>query len=130
MINEKEDDEKKGHTGGSAPPVALFCQDLMFSVRLQNMARTAGLAPMQTRPGSALPHAGLTIVDLNSRADWRAAIEEAAAHGSKVVAFGPHTDAQSRKVAKGAGASRVLANSNLERDLPAILAEYAREAEG
>ncbi len=127
MINEKASDEKIREEEGSLPDALIFCQDLMFGVQLQNMARAAGLRPVQVRPGAPLPTAGIMVVDLNSRANWRGVIEEAAGRGTRVVAFGPHTDAESRRRAKEAGASRVLANSNMGRDLPAILAAYARE---
>ncbi|HYP40328.1 MAG TPA: hypothetical protein VEX13_08200 [Chloroflexia bacterium] len=122
MINQNHADEK----GAVEPPtVLLYCTDLMFGVQLQNMARAAGLRYLTARPNAPLPDAGLMVVDLASRGDWEAAISEAAARGVKVVAFGPHMDAEGRRRAKEAGASRVLANSNLTRDLPGILAELS-----
>ena len=106
----------------AARPVALlFSTDLMFGVPLQNMARAAGFNPVTVRPGAPLPPGDLLVVDLAARGDWEAAIREAAARGTRVVAFGPHMDADSRRRAKAAGAERVLANSNLARDLPDIM---------
>ena len=98
----------------------------MFGVQLQNMVKSAGLRSITARPGAPLPPANLMVVDLAARADRadvQASIREAAARGTPVVAFGPHMDADARRMAKEAGASRVLANSNLARDLPAILNE-------
>ena len=102
--------------------MALFCTDLMFLVQLQNMAKKAGLRYVAVRPGAALPAARLLVVDLSSRGDVQAAIKEGVERGMRVVAFGPHMDAEGRRAAKAVGASRVLANSNLSRDLPLVLA--------
>ena len=122
MIKQNETDEK----GVVEPPtVLLYCSDLMFGVQLQNMARAAGLRCLTARPNAPLPDAGMMVVDVASRGDWEGAIREAAARGVKVVAFGPHMDAEGRRRAKEAGASRVLANSNMARDLPVIFAELA-----
>jgi hypothetical protein len=103
----------------------LLCTDLMFGVQLQNMARHAGLKPVTLRPASPLPHGHILVVDLAARGDWETTVREAAGRGIKVVAFGPHMDAEGRRKAKAAGAARVLANSNLARDLPQILKEIA-----
>jgi len=92
----------------------------MFGVRLQNMARKAGLRSAYLRRDTATEGARLLVVDLSAGGDWVHAIEAARSHNVDVVAFGPHMDAESRRKAKEAGASRVIANSNLERDLPII----------
>jgi hypothetical protein len=104
-----------------APVALLFCADLMFAVQLQNMARKTGYRVATARPGAPLPVADVMVVDLGSRGDWEAAIREVAGRGVPVIAFGPHMDAGGRKRARAAGATRVLANSNLARDLPRIL---------
>ena len=103
--------------------VLLFCTDLMFGVELQSMSRKAGLRPVTLRPGIALPEGNILVVDLRARGDWEAMIRAAVARNMPVVAFGPHVDAEGRQKAKAAGASRVLSNSNLARDLPIILKE-------
>ncbi|MEO5952490.1 MAG: hypothetical protein ABIQ44_08515 [Chloroflexia bacterium] len=117
-------------TSNTTEPVAasqavalLLCTDLMFGVQLQNMAKHSGLKPVTVRPGSPLPVGDILVVDLGTRGDWESMVREASSRGMKVVAFGPHMDAESRTKAKVAGASRVLANSNLARDLPIILKE-------
>lgn len=122
-----EHHEKHG-TGATAGPrmVALLCTDLMFGVRLQNMVRAAGLGFVTLRPGEALPagdvpRIDMLVVDLTTRGDWEPTIRDAAEQGIPVVAFGPHMDVQARRRARMAGAGRVLANSNLMRDLPPIL---------
>ncbi len=107
------------HAGGRT--VVLMYTDLLFGVRLQDMARAAGLDYAVARPGTPLPAGHLLVVDLSTRGDWEAAIREAAGKGMPVVAFGPHMDTEARHRARQAGAERVLTNSNLARDLPPIL---------
>ena len=105
-------------------PVALLLYtDLMFGVELQSMARKAGFRFMNLRPGVAVPEGDVLVVDMAARGDWQGAIREAHERGIAVVAFGSHTDTEARRAAKNAGAGRVLANSNLARDLPGILVE-------
>jgi hypothetical protein len=110
-----------GNEEDNPPTALLFCTDLMFGVQLQNMARASGFKHITVRPGAPLPPGKVLVVDLAARGDWEEAIREAAARGTPVIAFGPHMDSAARKRAKAAGAGRVLANSNLARDLPGIL---------
>lgn len=123
MIPENKLDGKlnAGQAPVDAPVALLYYTDLMFGVQLQNMARKSGYRFANARPGTALPHADVLVVDLSTRGDWETAIREVSARGVPVIAFGPHMDAEGRKRAKAAGATRVLANSNLARDLPTIL---------
>lgn len=126
MSNSTDDPINTAAENAASQPVALLlCTDLMFGVQLQNMARHAGLKPVTLRPGAPLPEAAILVVDLGTRGDWESMVRDAVSHGMKVVAFGPHMDAEARSKAKAAGASRVLANSNLARDLPLILKETA-----
>lgn len=119
MIN-KNDDNANMETGGTLP-VLLFCDNLMFGVQLQNMARHAGQPYLTAKPGAPLPSGSMLVVDIDARSDWESAIREATSRGIPVIAFGPHTNSEARRRAKEAGASRVLANGNLTRDLPAVL---------
>ncbi|HEY0071805.1 MAG TPA: hypothetical protein VGE04_17740 [Chloroflexia bacterium] len=123
MINQNEAKEKMdaGQEPRMGPTALLYCTDLMFAVQLQNMARKTGYRFANARPGAPLADADVMVVDLGARGDWEAAVREVSARGVPVIAFGPHMDAEGRKRAKAAGATRVLANSNLARDLPRIL---------
>ena len=121
MINRSVDYTKYNEAETAAPTALLFCADLMFGVQLQNMARAAGLRHVTLRPGAPLPDGDILVVDLAARADWQSAIREAAQRGMPVVAFGPRMDVDARRRAREAGAQRVLANSNLTRELPDIL---------
>ena len=119
---ENEAGEKEGTL-----PVLLFCDNLMFGVQLQNMARQAGQRHITIKPGATLPEGSLLVVDIDARSDWEAAIREATQRHIPVVGFGPHTNVDARRRAKEAGASRVLANGNLTRDLPPILRSLGQE---
>ena len=125
MINQNEQEGKlqADQDPASSPVALLYCTDLMFGVQLQNMARKTGYRFQNVRPGTPRPDAAVLVGDLNSRGNWQAAIEEAAGRKIPTIAFGPHMDAEARRQAKSAGATRVLANSNLARDLPTILLE-------
>ena len=110
------------------PVVLLLCADLMFAVQLQSIARKAGYKPVTVRPESDFGDGDALVVDLSQRGSWEDAIRQARQRGIHVIAFGPHKDVEARRRAKSAGANRLLANSNLERDLPAILRSL-RQAE-
>lgn len=104
-----------------APLALILCPDLMFAVRLQSMARKTGYRFASVRPGTDIQLAAVLLVDIAGRGDWEAIIRQANKNGLAIIAFGPHMDTGARRRAKAAGATRVLANTNLERDLPGIL---------
>jgi hypothetical protein len=103
------------------PLAVIFCSDLMFAIRLRNMARKTGYRVASALPGTDIRSAAVLLVDIADRGDWETIIRQAGDAGIATIAFGPHMDTVARRRAKGAGAARVLANSNLERDLPGIL---------
>ena len=117
-----------------APPLAplalLLCDDLMFAVQLQSMARAAGFRPVSLRSGQELPPGDVLIVNLANKTPWEPAIQQAATRSTPVIAFGPHVQAELRRRAKELGAHRVLANSYLARDLPGVLQELRRSMDG
>src|SRR5436190_19227531 len=100
MIDPKPDNTTDAEQ--AAPTALLLYTDLMFGVQLQNMARKNGFRHATVRPGQPLPEGDVLVVDLASRADWEAAVREASARGTPVIAFGPHMDAEARKRAKAA----------------------------
>ena len=119
MVNTSRDGEITEKEG--VLPVLFFCDNLMFGVQLQNMARGVGRQHITVKLGAPLPDGSMLVVDIDARRDWESAIREATERGIPVVAFGPHTNSEARRRAKEAGASRVLANGNLTRELPAVL---------
>ena len=98
----------------------------MFGVQRQNTARRAGFSVVNLRPGQPVPAGDVMIVDMSTRGDWPGAVREAARAGIRVVAFGPHSDLEARQRAREAGADRLLANSNLARELPIELDDIRR----
>jgi hypothetical protein len=119
-------------TGGGAeqPTVLIFCPDVMFASRIQNLARHAGVRSAMVRPGQSARGGELLVASFGSGAGWEQAIAEAAEAGIPVIAFGPHVDSESRRAAKAAGALRVLANGNLDRALLPVLNEMAAGGAG
>jgi hypothetical protein len=77
-----------------------------------------------------LQGARVLVLNLAGNPGWEGLIRQASEQGISAIAFGPHLDADSRKRAKEAGATRVLANSNLERDLPRLLRELDNDVKG
>ncbi|HKP51728.1 MAG TPA: hypothetical protein VJ183_03655 [Chloroflexia bacterium] len=125
MIVPEAGNDKRIGGDDNAPVAMLLCADLMFAVQLQSIARATGFRPETLRPSASVPQeAAVLVVNLADRSGprrWESAVREAASLGIPVIAFGPHMDTDARRAAKEAGASRVLANSNLARDLPTIL---------
>jgi hypothetical protein len=127
MTQSETGSHQKPNIDAGSPVALLLCADLMFAVQLQNIARAEGFRPVTLRPGAPLP-AGVVaavlvvnLADLSGPRTWETPVREAASEGITVIGFGPHMDTDARRAAKEAGASRVLANSNLSRDLPVIL---------
>ncbi len=96
------------------PRIAVVADDLMWATRLIDGVRRAGGEPVAIRSRSALeaaiPTVSAAVVDLTARA--YAGIEAvglAAAAGLAVIAVGQHDDAQMRRAATAAGATRVYA---------------------
>ena len=96
------------------PRIAVLADDLIWSTRLADGVRRAGGEPVAVRSTAALDLA-LTgaagcIVDLTARAyDGLAALRTARRGGVPVVAVGQHDDAELRRAAREAGATRVYA---------------------
>ena len=113
----------------SVEPVIVLADDLIWSSRLAEAVKKAGITPVSVRSAAELTLA-LTesteetpvLIDLNGRAyDALALIEVAAEEGHPVVAVGQHEDIDLRKRALGAGAIRVFSYNKLFTDGPAIV---------
>jgi hypothetical protein len=119
-----------------APPprIAVLADDLIWSTRLVGGVRRAGGAPVPARSATAidaaLEGAAGCIVDLTARAyDGLAALRTAGRAGVPAVAVGQHDDADLRRAAREAGATRVYAYRALfehgDRELGAWIASLA-----
>lgn len=123
-------------TGMATPRIVAVVRDLFFAVRIRNTLRPLGyrvdvadteaaLAAVvrEERPALIVVDLGFTAIDPPRRI---AALKaDAATAGVPILAFGSHLDHQARDAAKAAGADRVVANSKLAADLPALVARYA-----
>ena len=105
--------------------VLIFCPDVMFASRIQNLARHAGVRAEVVRPGRPVGSGDLLVASFGSGAGWDEAIRQAAASGIPIIAFGPHVDAESRRAATAAGAYRAVNNGNLEKALLPVLEDLA-----
>jgi hypothetical protein len=113
-------------------------RDVFFGVRLRNLAKELGfdlhLAANPEAVGRALRDRHLTtalvIIDMNvldQEVDWDALagiLGEYPAVPS--LGFGSHTDVETRRAAKKAGLSRIVANSEFHKDAAALIQRYAR----
>ena len=127
-----------------ADPLKLIAlnRDVFFGVRLRNLAKELGydllLAPAATGVGAALAESAdrvaLVIIDMNvlkSGVDWDAMAEIVERHPDiPTLGFGSHTDVETRKAAKRAGLTRIVANSEFHRDAAALIQRYARVLDG
>ena len=107
--------------------VAILADDLIWSTRLADLVRAAGAQPRVIRRLADLadlaPEA--VVIDLTARAyDGVAAIRAARASAAKVVAVGQHDDADLRKAALDAGASRVFTYRALFEDGPRLISRW------
>lgn len=94
--------------------IAVVADDLIWATRLQDGVTRAGADPIGIRSASALsatlPSVAGCLVDLTARAyDGIEAVRAATSAGVPVIAVGQHDDAETRRAATDAGASRVYA---------------------
>ena len=107
----------------------LLDTDLFFVVKVRTTMQHAGYEVLTARtladfsrrltedsPALALVNTAIAGVD------WQAAIKTARAADIPAIAFGSHVDLETQRLAREAGATRVIANSKLAADLPAIVA--------
>lgn len=123
-----------------ADPLKLIAlnRDVFFGVRLRNLAKELGfdliLAPTATAVANALTETAasvaLIIVDMNvlkTGVDWETMAELVGTHPEiPTLGFGSHTDVETRRTAKRAGLTRIVANSEFHRDAATLIQRYAR----
>ena len=121
--------QESGVDGTSLPSVILLDTDLFFVVKVRTTLQHAGydvrtarsLADFTRRLVADSPALALVNTAI-AGVDWRAAIVAAREAHIPVIAFGSHVDLETQQAARDAGATRVIANSKLAADLPAIVA--------
>jgi hypothetical protein len=113
-------------------------RDVFFGVRLRNLAKELGFDLHLAASPEAVDRVlrdrhqttALVIVDMNvldQEVDWNALagiLDEYPAVPS--LGFGSHTDVETRRAAKRAGLTRIVANSEFHKDAAALIQRYAR----
>jgi tryptophan synthase alpha subunit len=105
------------------PVVAVLTGDLFFRVKIEAVAKAAGVPVRFAGSVEEARGAATVLVDL---ADGVQAIEavgalKAGTEAPVVVAFGPHREGEAFRQARAAGADRVLARSAFVERLPELL---------
>jgi CheY-like chemotaxis protein len=120
---------------GTDRPIIAVVRDLFFSIRIKETLQAHGYLVAIANSARALAEAltaappALIILDLNFRGiDPPATIAQLKANPATqaipILAFGSHLDHAARDAAKAAGADRVVPNSKLAEDLPALARRY------
>jgi CheY-like chemotaxis protein len=119
------------------PSIVLLCDDLLFASRITGQVRALGLPIQSARsldqllalarqetPSSVvvdLAFPGLDLPDLFGR------LSAACPSLPRVIAYGPHVDAEQLRSARSAGCDPVLPRSKFVEELPHILEEIKGE---
>jgi len=119
-----------------SPPVVAYLTDLIFATKLSSTGIALGVGVKIVRTPSQLwdqLRAGgvrLVLVDLSAEGDPLDAIRRCRADAAspRIVAFGPHVEADLLAAAREAGAGEVLARSAFSKKLPALLQQAGNEA--
>lgn len=117
-------------------PVVAVVRDLFFAVRIRDTLAARGYTVAVAKTAEAVRAAvatppALLVIDLAfAGIDPPGLIAslkgDPTTAAIPILAFGSHLDHAARDAAKAAGADRVVANSKLAEDLPALAERYAR----
>jgi hypothetical protein len=112
-------------------------RDVFFGVRLRNLAKELGfdllLAPTAVAVSETLAGhhqtTALLIIDMNvlrEAVDWERLTDVLAEYPAiPSLGFGSHTDVETRRAAKAAGLTRIVANSEFHRAAASLIQRYA-----
>ncbi len=116
--------------------VLLLERDVFFVVKVRDTLSHLGYETQVARsaddfarkqasetPALAIVHTGLAGVA------WEEAIASAKAAQVPTLAFGSHIDLEAQQAARRAGADRVISNSKLAKDLPAIVERMVNKSQ-
>jgi DNA-binding NarL/FixJ family response regulator len=100
-----------------------YVPDLFFAPRIADALKHLNFESREVAPTDEVAGADLLIVQLDGpRERWLALIAAARAAAVPVLAFGRHTDAETLRAARQAGADKVVPNSQLVAELPELVA--------
>jgi DNA-binding response OmpR family regulator len=109
-------------------PLLLLDTDLFFVVKVTDTLKHAGYTVRTVKTEADFARAlgerqpALALVNTAARGvDGIAAIAAARAAGVAVIAFGSHVDLATQEAARQAGATTVIANAQVARDLAGVV---------
>ena len=106
---------------------AYYVPDLFFSPRIADTLKHLDFAAREIAQPDAVAGNALLIVQLDGpRERWLALITAAKVAGVPVLAFGRHTDAETLRAARQAGADKVVPNSQLVTEMPELVAALVK----
>ncbi len=108
--------------GDSADRVLMLSGDLMFSSRVKSAAERAGKQFQMggSLPGGELDKIGFVIIDLSTRSGLLPEITQqckARCPQARLIAYGPHVQADKLSAARKAGIETVLTNGQFDQAL-------------
>lgn len=132
--------EPEATSAGPATPVAqalLLDPDLFFAVKVSAALKHMAITTVTARTLDVWmkrlesERFVVALVNISARGvTWTQAISEARDRGVPVIAYGSHVETEAQAQARAAGATRVIANSKLATDLPAIVERTLQRARG
>lgn len=130
-----EPDKQNSQPADAERRALLLDPDLFFAVKVSATLKHLGFVTTTARQLAdwrrRLQDERFDIALVNTAArgvEWTEAIGEARAAGLPVIAYGSHVDTEAQAQARAAGATRVIANSKLAADLPAIVEQTLQRA--
>lgn len=116
--------------------IVLYSRDVFFGMRVRTIVKQLGysivldkdLESFVDHTTSDPPQPVLALVDFNQPVDWDH-LRDVLASGVPVIGFGSHKDVDGFRKAKRAGVDRVVSNGDFSRNLPDLIANYARSSE-
>ncbi len=131
--------EPEATSAGPATPVAqalLLDPDLFFAVKVSAALKHMDITTVTARTLDVWMRRleserfVVALVNISARGvAWAQAIGEARGRGVPVIAYGSHVETEAQSQARAAGATRVIANSKLATDLPAIVERTLQRAQ-
>lgn len=113
--------------------VAIAVSNLIFQSRVRAAALELGLDVAYADTPSTFADAiggapAVVVVDLKElNLDPIDAVARAKAAGAAVLAFGPHTDAETLRAARSAGADLAVPRSRFKAELPELMRSLLRD---
>lgn len=103
----------------------FYVPDLFFAPRITDALGHLGFTTLEVNLRAAeFPQAELMVVQLEGTpAIWAGLIQRARDARIPVLAFGRHTEPQTLRAARQAGAEKVVPNSELVNGLPELVAQ-------